>query len=153
MGKKAAAFPSEVYGVLIAQHPAIDQYTAVALHVQGYGLPFLGRIVFDGQVFQDNIIAPYKKGIRFKRSHLVDVGVIVPGNDRAVPVLTDQRYSRLLSGQHHLFLIYSFTDENDRPAFRSEIPNRRDGFLHRCKLTGTILSDNDVVRLGRQERK
>ena len=65
----------------MAYETAVDNLDAVSLCMQGNGLAKTGRVVLDSKVLQRDVVAFYLQRIGAEGAHLIDVGMVIVGDD------------------------------------------------------------------------
>ena len=94
--------------------------------MERHGLTKLRSIVLDGQVAESDVIPFDLQRIGAESAHLVDVGVVVVGDDSAFRTLADEVHILQPRGDNHFLLIHAVLDK-----YRHFIIHKGADTLHR----------------------
>ena len=139
-----------VDGVLVAEEAAVDKGDAVALGVQGHGLPETGGIVFYRDVPKRDVAAFYLQCIGAESAHrpavvkAFDVGMIVVGDDGLVAVFPTNLDVGEPRGDNELLLIDALFDEYHFVIVH-EGAAHLDGIIDVAELAGAVAGDEERV--------
>ncbi|MPM98535.1 hypothetical protein SDC9_145723 [bioreactor metagenome] len=128
-------FSSGIEGILITQERAVFQNDPVTFGVQCHRLCYYGRIVYDGDIFQCDVVAPDLHGICPESTHVVDQCMIVVGDDGFFPALTHDFEVAHIVGNDDLLIIGTLLDEDRGNIVRIESSHSINGLLQRGKIT------------------
>ena len=143
---KAGASHTGIDSVLIAQEAAVDKREAVALSMQGNGLPQSGGVVLNGDVLNGDILPLNLNRLSAESSHLIDVGMIVVGDDGLVTVLAADLDIGEPLGNDELLLIGAPLDKDDFMVLHegaADFQRLVDG----AELSCAVASHKDGVRV------
>lgn len=125
-----AVFDGKEEGILVAQHPAIVESSAVAFHVQGHGLAYATSRVFKGDVFGGEIVALYAYRGRGISSVLRGItGIVAVGDDDAFSAFAEDGDIGFLGGHQQLLVVGAVFDK-DGSRHLHEIAHGHDSGLN-----------------------